>query len=46
MDNTQHPQETDIHASERMRTRNSSKPEAADPHLIDGAAAGVVYKDK
>jgi hypothetical protein len=32
-DNTQHSQETDIHVLGGIRTRNSSKQAAADPHL-------------
>ena len=32
-DYTQHSQETDIHASGRIRTRNPSKQAAADPFL-------------
>ena len=32
-DNTQHSQETDIHALGGIRTRNPSKRAAADPHL-------------
>jgi len=32
-DNTQHSQETDIHASGAIRTSNSSKRTAADPRL-------------
>ena len=32
-DNTQHSQETDIHPSGGIRTRNSSKQEAADPRI-------------
>ena len=32
-DNTQHSQQTDIHATGRIRTRNPSKRAAAEPHL-------------
>jgi hypothetical protein len=32
-DNTQHPQETDVHDREGIRTRNPSKGKAADPRL-------------
>jgi len=32
-DNTQHSQESDIHAQGGIRTHNSSKRAAADPHL-------------
>jgi hypothetical protein len=39
-DNTQHSQETDIHALGEIRTRNPSKWAAADPRL-DRAATGI-----
>ena len=32
-DNTKHSYETDIHASDRLRTRNPSKREVTDPRL-------------
>jgi len=41
-DNTQHSQETDIHASGKIRTHNPSKRAAADPHLRQrGQATGI-----
>ena len=40
-DNTQHSQETETHASGAIRTRNPSKPAAADSNALDRTATGI-----
>ena len=40
-DNTQHSQETDIHAPGGIRTHNRNKRAAAD-HVLDRAATGIM----
>jgi hypothetical protein len=41
-DNTQQSQETGIHTSGGIRTRNPNKQAAADP-VLDGAATGIIF---
>jgi hypothetical protein len=43
-DNTQHSQETDIHAPSRIQTSHPSKQVAVDPHLIDCTTTGISYR--